>query len=127
LLLVVQDVPLRDDEDDLVARGLEELVLEEDALALLQDLSGIEEEQHRIGARDVAVRDVRALEREIVHAWRVDEEDALFEELRRIADLEVVDLVGARAAADGELLRVTEGERHALAARLHDGRFRLLR
>ena len=36
LLVLVPDVPLRDDEDDLVARLAEQLVLEEDALALLE-------------------------------------------------------------------------------------------
>ena len=90
---VVQDVPLRDDEDDLVARGLEQLVLEEAALALLEDLARVEQEEHRVGARDVAVGDVGALQRQIVHAWGVDEEDALLEQRGGVADLEVVDLV----------------------------------
>ena len=119
LLLGREQIPLGDDEDDLVARRLEELVVQEDALALLEDLPGVEQEEHRVGARDVAVRDVGALEREVVHAWRVDEEDALAQERRRVADLEVVDLVARLVAPppDGEALGLVEGERTLLAAR----------
>ena len=84
--------------------GLEELLVAgTDALALLQDLPRVEQEEHRVGARDVAVGDVGALEREVVHAWRVDEQDALLQERGGVADLEVVDLVRALVtAADGE-------------------------
>src|SRR5262249_10930544 len=114
LFIIVEDVPLRDDEDDLVPRRLEELVVQELALALLEDLAGVEEEEDRVGPRNVAVGDVRSLERQIVHAWRVDEQDALLEERRGVADLEEVHLLRVRSATDGELARVVEADRLAL-------------
>src|SRR5262249_41649519 len=95
--------------------------------ALLQDLACVEKEKHRVGAGDVAVRDVRALEREIVHAWGVDEKDALFEKRRGVADLEVVDVVAPEASAHRETSRVLEPDPFALARLEDDGGFRLLR
>src|SRR5262249_50693026 len=43
LLAVVPDIALRDDEDDLVARLPEELVVQEDALALFERLPRVEQ------------------------------------------------------------------------------------
>src|ERR1019366_686315 len=126
LLVGRKEVPLGDDEDDLVARRLEELVVEEDALALLQDLPRVEEEEHGVGARNVAVRDVRALEGEVVHAGCVDEENALAEERGGVADLEVIDVVGRRAA-NGEALGLVEGNRAAVAVGRDHERFGLRR
>ena len=141
LLGLVPDIALRDDEDDLVARLPEELFVEEDALALLQRLAGVEQEEHRVRPGDVAVGDVRPLEREVVDAWGIDEGDPLAEELGGIADLEVLDLGrrrGRRAgggpdrvqgrllAADAEELHLLERERDALAGLVDDRGARLL-
>ncbi len=81
---------------------------------------GVEEKQHRVRARNVAVGDVGALQRQVVHAWRVDQQDALTQERCGVADLQVIDvLVGRRplgdrggvdgAASDGEALDLVEG------------------
>src|SRR5260370_343983 len=67
LLLGGEKIPLGNDEDDLVARPLEELVVQENTLALLEDLSSIEEKEHRVRPRDVAVGAVAALHRQVVH------------------------------------------------------------
>ncbi len=137
LLVPVPDVALRHHEDDLVARLAEQLLLQEDALALLQRLASVEQEEHRVRARDVAVGDVGALEREVVHAGGVDEDHALAQELGRITDLEVLDLgvrrgrrrrgdvvtnlvLGRLGLADREELHLFERERRAAARGEHD-------
>src|SRR5580704_17736019 len=108
-----KQIPLRDDEDDLVARGFEQLFVQENALALFEDLPGVEEKKHRVCPRDVPVGDVRALEREVVNAGCIDEDDSLFEERCWIPDLEIVDLRGSAAAAGREALHLVE--RHLAA------------
>ena len=64
-----------DDESGRVgnfARLGEQFFVEEDALALLDELPGVEQEEHRVAARDVLVGDVSARQRQVVHAGGVD-------------------------------------------------------
>jgi hypothetical protein len=126
LLVVAPDVALGDHEDDLVARLPEQLLLQEDALALFERLPRVEQEEHGVRARDVRVGDVGALQRQIVHPWRVDQHDALSQDLGRVADLEVGD-VARRAlfgAAHRELAHGLEGQLAFVAVRVDDARAR---
>ena len=104
-----QQIHLAEDEDQLVLRAPQDPLLQERALRLLEHLRAVEQEQHRVGARDVAVGDLGALLVDVVDARRVDERDVVLQDLRRPADLDVRD-VRRLAARDGdpvaELLRV---------------------
>jgi hypothetical protein len=46
-----------------------------------EHLRAVEQEQARVGARDVAVGDLGALLVDVVHARRVDERDAVLQDL----------------------------------------------
>jgi hypothetical protein len=73
------------------------------ALAVLERLASVEQEQHRVGARHVAVGHLGPLLVEIVDAGGVDQHDVVLEQLARVAELDVGDLAGV-AAGDGHPL-----------------------
>jgi hypothetical protein len=122
------DVGLGDDEHDLVARAGEQFVAEKDALALFDELPGVEQEEHRVAARNVIVRDVGPLQREVVDAGGVDEHDAVLEQARGVEDLEVLHLApfGRAPLADGPSPQRLEVDRLAHAALAHRPRVRRL-
>ena len=71
-----------------------EFFIQEHPLAFLERLTGIEKKQHGIRSRDVAVRDVRSLQRQIIHAWRIDQNDSFSKDLGRVKHFQTIDFIG---------------------------------
>ena len=85
----VEQIGLAHHEDQTVAAGAQDPLLQELALGCGEDLPGVEQEHHRVGARNVAVGDVRALLVDVVHAGGVDHGDPVGEKRRRHPDVDV--------------------------------------
>ena len=90
-LLVVEQIGLRDHEQQPIAVRAQDALLEELALGRGQDLRRVEQEDRGVGARQVAVGDLGALLVDVVDARRVDDREVVLEQRRRVGDLDVVD------------------------------------
>ncbi len=105
----VEQILLAQHEDQLVPGAPHQPLLNERALGALEHLGAVEQEEHRVGARDVAVGDLGPRLVDVVDPRRVHQRDLVAQDLRRVAQLDVADPLGARAFQRdvvGQLLRV---------------------
>jgi hypothetical protein len=111
LLVSVQQVHLVDDEHHLVAAAAQQLAHDELALALFQDLPGIQQEEHGVCLRNVLVGDLGARVVQVVDARGVDEDHALAQHRVRVLEVQVLHAVGHGRAAHLVVRQVLEGHR----------------
>jgi len=100
-LVGVQQVHLAEHEDQAILGRLEDAAAQKLALAILERLPCIEQEHDGIGARHVAVRDLRALLVEIVDARGIDQHDVVDQQVARVAELDIRDFTRV-ATGDGD-------------------------
>ena len=103
---VVEQVGLRDHEDQPIARRAQDALLQELALRRGQDLRRVEQKHRRVRARQVSVGDVGPLLVDVVDARRVDDRQPVGQQRRRVGDLDVVDGAGGLLVHLGRLRRL---------------------
>ena len=130
-LRLVEQIRLRHHEDQPVARRAQDPLLEELPLRRGQDLRRVQQEDRRVGARQVAVGDLGALLVDVVDARRVDDRQLVRQQRRRVGDLDVVDrrpafacrrlafalVLPRRQPLDGQPIRQRAPRRSACARR----------
>jgi len=84
-------------------RATKEALLDEDALALLQDLPSVQKKEHCVRPGDIAEGDLSALQIEVVHPRSVHEGDLVLQQVRGIADLDVAQAVLVACLAVGRV------------------------
>ena len=97
-LRLVEEIGLGHHEQQPIARRAQDPLLEELPLGGGQDLRRVEQEDRRVGARQVAVGDLGALLVDVVDAGRVDDGELVLQQRRRLGQLDVVER-GALAVA----------------------------